>query len=144
MCWLAKTTKYQQHTACSYMYQIVSDVPGVTFEPRLYVGSDAAYNFLDSLQRDLDEQIMPVIDNEVEMVFDGAARQKYEAATHCHICEKPLNPEGTTVRDHCHFTGAFSGAAHQSCNLEYAINAKRFKLPIFFHNLRGYDAHLLM
>ena len=49
-----------------------------------------------------------------------------------------------TVRDHCHFTGAFRGAAHQSCNLEYAINKKRYKLPVLFHNLRGYDAHMIM
>ena len=89
------------------MYHIVSDVPGVSFESKLYVGSDAAEHLLDSLQQDLYDKIMPVIENEVPMIFDNVARQKYEAATYCHICEKPLDPEGTTVSNHCHFTSVF-------------------------------------
>lgn len=45
------------------------------------------------------------------------------------------------VRDHCHLTGQFRGYACNSCNL----NAKQSKyIPVFFHNLKGYDAHLLM
>ena len=44
------------------------------------------------------------------------------------------------VRDHCHFTGKFRGAAHQNCNLLYR---KTFKIPAFFHNFSGYDSHLL-
>ena len=136
------------------MYKIVSDVPSghessrkasavttstVKFEPRLYVGSDAADHFLDSLQRDLHELIMSIIDNVVEMIFDSVDRQRYESATRCHICEKPITPDGDeiTVRDHCNFSGAFWGAAHNSCNLVYGINAKRYKLPILFQNLRG-------
>ncbi len=146
----AKTSKYQHHRACSYMYHIVCSVPGVPdFEPRLYVGDDAAAHMLLSLTKDLNDSIRPVIEREpVEMVYDGAAREKFLAATHCHICDGLLVADGdedtVTVRDHCHFTGAFRGAAHQLCNLQYAINKDRYKLPIFFHNLRGYDAHLIM
>ena len=44
------------------------------------------------------------------------------------------------MRDHDHLTGKFRGAAHSNCNL----NLKQsFKIPIFFHNLRGYDGHLI-
>ena len=46
----------------------------------------------------------------------------------------------TVVRDHCHFTGEFRGAAHQYCNL---MIRKRLKIPAFFHNYNGYDSHLL-
>ena len=38
--------KCPEHIACSYAYQIVSSVPGIEFEPRLYVGVDAADHFL--------------------------------------------------------------------------------------------------
>ena len=89
------------------MYHIVSDVPGVSFEPKFYVGSDAAEHLLDYLQQDLYDKIMPVIENEVAMIFNDAARVNYAAAAHCHIWEKPLDPEGTTGLDHYHFTGTF-------------------------------------
>ncbi len=136
------TKKYQHHVACSYMYIIVSDVPGVTFKRKLYVGVDAASHLLDSLQRDFDNIIMPIIEDEKEMIFDEAARQKYDSALNCHICEQSL--ENDKVRDHDHLTGTFRGAAHNHCNFEYAINVDRYKLPIFFHNLKNYDAHLIM
>ena len=44
------------------------------------------------------------------------------------------------VRDHDHLTGTFRGAAHSSCNLRHH---KTLKIPIFFHNFRGYDAHII-
>ena len=41
----------------------------------------------------------------------------FQSATHCHICEKKLFRDKETnkilkVRDHCHFTGEYRGAAH--------------------------------
>ena len=46
------------------------------------------------------------------------------------------------MRDHCHFTGKYRGAAHEKCNLDYCF--KHFKVPVFFHNLKNYDAHLII
>ena len=45
------------------------------------------------------------------------------------------------VRDHCHYTGKYRGPAHNSCNLKYKI--PNF-IPIVFHNLSKYDAHLFI
>lgn len=63
------------------------------------------------------------------------------ADTHCHICEKPFKAGDIRTRDHCHLTTKYRGAAHQLCNLQYQDS---YKIPIMFHNLSGYDAHLLI
>ena len=140
-----RSSKYEEHVACSYAYLIVSRVPGLEFEPRLHVGQDAAEHFLSSLQSDLNEHIMPLIERDVEMVWDEAAMAQFEADTDCFICSKPLDRENELLaRDHCHFTGRFRGAVHQDCNFKYKVEKERYKLPILFHNLRGYDAHLIM
>ena len=47
-------------------------------------------------------------------------------------------------RDHCHITGQYRGSAHQNCNLKLRISPKEFKIPVIFHNLRGYDSHFIM
>lgn len=46
------------------------------------------------------------------------------------------------VRDHDHQTGCYRGAAHSSCNVNF--NEKYTKIPVFFHNLTGFDQHLIV
>ena len=67
--------------------------------------------------------------------------KEYAQATKCHICFKPFNEKKRKVRDHCHYTGLYRGAAHSSCNLQYKIPSY---IPVVFHNLAGYDAHLFI
>jgi hypothetical protein len=45
------------------------------------------------------------------------------------------------VRDHCHLTGQFIGAAHNQCNLG---RKEVVKIPLFCHNFSGYDSHLIV
>ena len=57
----------------------------------------------------------------------------------CHICQEEITER--KVRDHCHFTGKYRGAAHSRCNL----NARKpLLIPVIFHNLQGYDVHLFI
>ena len=46
------------------------------------------------------------------------------------------------VHDHDHITGKYVGAAHNKCNLNR--NFKNFKIPVIFHNLKGYDSHFII
>ena len=69
-------------------------------------------------------------------------KKEYEASKTCHICLKPFDdPDNHKVTDHCHYTGLYRGAAHNNCNLKYKIPKH---IPIAFHNLSGYDAHLFI
>ena len=62
----------------------------------------------------------------------------------CHICGKKYTDKDVRVRDHCHITGKFRGSAHQECNLKLLITPESIKIPVVFHNLRGYDSHHIM
>ena len=62
----------------------------------------------------------------------------------CHIYGKKYTNRDVRVRDHCHITGKFRGSAHQKCNLKLRIKPEDIKIPVIFHNLRGYDSHFMM
>ena len=64
--------------------------------------------------------------------------KNYQESQDCWICNEKLDTD--KVRDHCNITGKFRGAAHSKCNLKLKIPKK---LPIIFHNLQGYDGHLI-
>ena len=40
--------------------------------------------------------------------------------------------------------GKFRGSASQECNLRLRIKPEDIKIPVIFHNLRGYDSHFIM
>ena len=67
--------------------------------------------------------------------------KKYKRSTKCHICYKPFTQTNLKVRDHCHYTGLYRGPAHLLCNWRYKIPSY---IPVVFHNLSGYDAHLFI
>ena len=45
------------------------------------------------------------------------------------------------VRDHCHLTGKYRGAAHSICNLRYSVPRE---IPVHFHNGSEYDYHFII
>ena len=62
----------------------------------------------------------------------------------CYICKKEFNnndKKNYKVRDHCHYTGKYRGAAHNICNLRYKVPKE---IPIVFHNGSTYDYHFII
>ena len=75
------------------------------------------------------------------MIFTFKDKGDFEKAEICWICQGKFDEKQKKVRDHCHFTGKFRGAAHNICNLQF----KKPKFtPVIFHNLSGYDVHLFV
>ena len=104
---------------------------------------DVAQIFVNTLKENI-RKIYQKFRFQKKMIFGPEDRKVCEKSKHCHICKQPLTPDDKTnytVRDHCHFTGKFQGAAHISCNLSYR---KPKFFPVIFHNLAGYDAHLFI
>ena len=65
------------------------------------------------------------------------------------ISKKPQNVifaiSNTKIkRDHCHITGQYRGSPYQDCNLKLKMKPEEIKIPVIFHNLRGYDSHFIM
>ena len=74
----------------------------------------------------------------------------YKRQKVCHICKRWFcydeNKEKEfklyeKVRDHCHYTGKFRGAAHSICNLEHKVTKK---IPVVFHNGSSYDYYFII
>ena len=68
----------------------------------------------------------------------------FKQTNKCHICNKKNTDKDVRVRDHCHITGKSRGSAHQECSLKLRITPEAIKIAVAFHNLRGYDSHLIM
>ena len=66
--------------------------------------------------------------------------EQFQSSNTSWICEKLIDNDGERVRDHCHVTGKFRAAAHWSCNINPHLTKK---VPVIFHNLRGYDSPLI-
>ena len=45
------------------------------------------------------------------------------------------------VKDYCHYTGKYRGAAHDICNLRYKIPKE---IPVVFHNGSTCDYHFII
>ena len=131
------TKKYQKHEPIIYSYCIKCFDDNVfSQEPKTYTGLGATQKFVESLEEDI-----KIIANipEVDMIFGKEETERFNEETKCWICKGELNND--KVRDHCHFTGRYRGAAHNSCNLKYK---KPNFTPVVFHNLSGYDSHLFI
>ena len=66
---------------------------------------------------------------------------RYGRLERCHICFRLFKDDNPKVRDHCHYTAHYRGPTHTKCNLQYKIPSY---IPVVFHNLSGYDAHLFI
>ena len=56
--------------------------------------------------------------------------EQFQSSNTCWICGKLIDDEN--VRDHSHVTAKFRSAAHLQLTK---------KVPVIFHNIRGYDSH---
>ena len=67
--------------------------------------------------------------------------RSYENQKFSHVCRKLFTKDDKKVKDHCHFTGKYRGAAHNECNMNYKITKN---IPIVFHNLSLHDGHFMI
>ena len=139
------TQKYQKHRPSGFCYKIVCfDEQLFNQKPVLFRAEsedeDISTIFVEMLERDI-KRIQEKFDFSKKMIFTFKDKDDFEKAEICWICQNEFGGGEKKVRDHCHFTGKYRGAAHVKCNLQF----KKPKFtPVIFHNLSGYDVHLFV
>ena len=58
----------------------------------------------------------------------------------CYDKNDEININKKKIKDHCHYTGKFRGAAQSKCNLNYKV---RRDIPVIIHNA-SYDTHFII
>ena len=103
-----------------------------------FVGEDCVILFLKYVESVINDKLIPFIKNEMTTPINMSTVINFQNEKQCYLC-KHINMN--LVKDHCHYTGNYLGAACNTCNLSRKI---RKDLPILFHNLRGYDMHHIL
>ena len=144
------TNKYQQRTPisfCIFVKCFDSDIYPSSMETYTAKSEndDVGKRFVNKLE-DIVKEIYKVVKErksrfklKENMIYTNEDKMSFASATTCHICKGDLGKD--KVEDHCHLTGNYRGAAHNSCNLIYRVPAF---IPVFIHNLSGYDCHLFI
>ncbi|XP_071578407.1 uncharacterized protein [Temnothorax nylanderi] len=132
---------YQRHVPFSLGYYLCCTYDDTVSTYKYRRGEDCVSWFVNEL-RVLAHCVWTKFSTNISMVeLTENEKREFWLATHCHVCGKAFQPEDNSVRDHCHLTGRYRGPAHSRCNLNYR---NVYVIPVFFHNLSGYDAHFIV
>ena len=140
------TQTYQKHTDCGYGYKVVCCYDDQYTKPtQIYRGKKAVYKFMEKMLDEVDyckKVIRMNLNKKLEMTDDD--ENKFKNTTVCHVCNKQYIEKDIKVRYHCPITTKYIGSAHQECKLKLQLDPDKIKIPVLFHNLRGYDSHFIM
>ena len=109
-----------------------------------YRGRDCMKRFWD----DLKEHLTRITNYEMKPM-DPLTEESYKNQEQSHICDKEFCTDNNNdeykkmrkVRDHCHYTEKYRGAAHIKSNLNYKIVTE---IPVLFHNGSVYGYHFII
>ena len=130
------TKKYHNHIPCSYAYKIVCIDDRFSKSIVVYRGENAAYEFIKAILKEY--KYCKKIRNKhfnKNLIMSEKEEHLFQESSSFWICGKLIDHDDEKVRDHCHVTGKFRGAAHRSYSINFQLTKK---IPIIFHNLRGY------
>ena len=93
-------------------------------------GVNAAYKFIKSILKEHKycKKIMKDQFNK-NLVMTEKEEYLFQQSNNCWICKKLIDNKDEKVRDHCHITGKFRGAAHWDCNINFQLTKK---IPVIF------------
>ena len=135
---LSSTTKINQHIPSGYSIYTNCSFDKSNNKLSYYRGED---DCMKRFCKDLKDHATKIIDFKKKTMIPLTKEEKdnYNKENACYICKNDFNNE--KVRDHCHFTGKYRGAALNTCNLRYKIPKN---IPVIFYNGSTYDYHFII
>lgn len=134
------TVSTHLHKPYSFAYYIKCSYDDSLSKFQTYRGEDCAKVFCEMLTNEVKLIYNSYIKNVIPMKpLSSRERENFDSAQICYLCETELGED--KVHDHCHLTGKYRGACHNSCNLR--VKTINF-IPVFLHNLTNYDCHLFI
>ena len=135
------TKKYQDHIPCSFAYKVVCIDDRFTKPTVVYSGENAAYEFIKAILK-VYKYCKTKMNKHFKknVIISEEEENLFQQSNSCWIRKKLFDNDEEKVRDHCHATGKFGGAAHWNCHINFQITKK---VSVMFHNLKGYDNHLI-
>ena len=140
----SSTTKINKHTPSGYSLFAHCSFDRTKNKLDYYGGKNGMKNFC----LDLREHATKIINYEKKEMIPLTKKEekKHNKQEVCYICKKGFSTDDRNkkyhkVRDHCHDTGKYRGAAHDICNLRYKITKE---IPVVFHNGSTYDYHFII
>ena len=135
----SSTTKINKHKPSGYSILTHCSIDKLKNKLNYYRGEDCMKKFC----KDLREPATKIINYKKKDMTPLTKKEEenYNNQKVCYICKKEFDTSDKKhhkVRDHCHYTGKYRGAAHNICNLRYKIPKE---IPIVFHNGSTYDCH---
>ena len=137
---ISSTRGVNVHTPSGWCVQPKFAYGEVNNPLKLYRGKDCVKKFCEHVIGEA-HRLYRLFPEKPMEPLTKAQFKEYIHATRCHICFTPFRLGSRKVRDHCHYSGIYRGAAHSLCNLQYNIP---YYIPVVFHNLAGYDAHMFI
>ena len=134
-----------EHIPMSIGYILKTDLEdrycgGLNKKIQVFTGPTCIKQFLNSMvgnARKIDRLVHRVVPMSE---LTSAQKIAYAECTTCTICNSDIESCDVKVRDHCHISGQYRGAAHSACNLNFKIPKY---IDVYFHNL-AYDIHFLI
>ena len=143
---LSSTTKINQHIPSGYSIYTNCSFDKSNNKLSYYRREDCMKRFC----KDLKAHATKIIDFKKKTMIPLTNKEEdnYNKENICYISKIEFDNNTTEssslerkVRDHCHFTGKYRGATHNTCNLRYKIPKN---IPVIFHNGSTYDYHFII
>ena len=139
----SSTAEINKHTPSGYSLFTHCSFDKTKNKLDYYRGNDCMEMFC----KDLREHTTKIINYEKKDMIPLTKKEEkhHNKEKVCYICKKEFNTgddkKHHKVRDNCHYTGKYKGAAHNICNLRYKTPKE---IQIVFHNGSTYDYHFII